>query len=1397
MAEEVKKRRSRRWLWVSLTIVVVLLAGFVSLAWYLRSASFADFVRRKVIASIEEATGGRVEMAAFHWNLSEWAFEADNLTIHGLEPPGESPYAHIDRALVRLHVVSFLGRQISLEHVELYAPTIHIIVNPDGSTNAPEPRVKLANPKSPVQQLFDLAIARVDVHDGMLLLNQHKLALDFSVNEVLAAMTYDRLAQRYDGSVRVGKMDGKYQDLREVAAQADLQFSLWHNQAEITAFKLTSEKSWLHGSGKITDFERPQIQLTYSSSLDVMQLGAVTRVYQLRGGTVQLDGSGTYADTAGYASTGRIVARDLDYLDNGIALRRVSLNSNFSLANNNLSLTNITARLLGGQVTGDAEVKSLLPNNLTPAAPPPPEQVGLNGKQVGRNSSKVHGTSAAVKSVSAEPELGSARLRVSGLSLSELARMASTRSAPLDKLNPVGSVTGSVNLSWKHVLADAFADLSLDIVAPAQSTNAALPVSGSIQGRYGARSGRIDLSALKLTTPRSHLEASGALSATSAALKLNASTTGLAEFEPMLKAMGNAPLPIELNGAASFDGTVNGRFRAPQVAGHLQATNFTYIYTSTPTTPTQKAPAPPAKHKPWFDLSSTPEPPPPAPPTAPPRRIHVDQFVADVEYSPASVALHHAIVQEGSARITLDGSTALDKGNFTENSQFQVQAAIHDGDITQLQHAFGTEYRISGNLNVTLQAAGTEADPHGHGQLSLTDGLAHGRPIIALTSKIQFANHAAELDEIHLQAKRGTVLGSAAYNFRSKEVKLDLTGQSIDLADIPEAQTPHLQTAGIANFTVRGSGTADEPVINAHLQIDNLVLNGDTLGALRADAVTHGRQLTLTARSSFPKATFTLDGNADLKGDMPMSATLQFANLDVDPFLPAEMRQQVTGTASLDGQAKVTGPLKHPHLLHGNLMVQQFSVEVDRIPIKTDGPVELSLANQTVSVQHCTIVSEDTHFTLTGTASLTDDRPLNLRVEGSLSLKLASTIYPDLTAYGVTNINVTIKGTVPNPIMSGRAEVQHAGFSMIDLPAGLGDVSGSLVFNQDRLEVENLTGRVGGGHVKFGGFITFGRTIGFNLTADGTDIRFRYSGISVTADQSLRVTGTLQNASLTGNITVTRFAQIPSADLQFLLAEASGPPSIPNPTSPLNNLHLEVRILSTPQLTVQTSLAKLSGDIDLRLRGTAVRPVLLGRVSIAEGDLKVGGAKYHLERGDITFTNPVRIDPVLDVEATTRVRDYDITIGLHGTMERLNTTYRSDPPLSSDDIISLLAFGSTQTENAIGAAPSSGLGENASGALLGAALSQAVNNRVSKLFGGSTIRINPAFGGPENDPNARLTIEQQVTSNVTFTIVTDLARSAQEIIQFEYNINSEYTLQGLRDENGVVSFDLLIRKRKP
>jgi len=1380
MPEQAKIPRPRRRWWIGAVAGTLVLAAFIGAAWYLRSPGFEDLVRRKVIAALEDATGGRVEMASFRWNLSQLTFAISDLTIHGLEPPDQLPFAHVDHALVRLRIVSFFERQVSVERLELQRPVVHLIVNPDGSTNVPEPKVKQAHRKSPVQELFDLAIGRAEVRSGMLLVNERRQPLDFSANDIVAAMMYAPAAQRFDGKVRVGKIDLQFQDYRDLPATVDAEFSLWHNAAEIRSLTLTSQGSSLEASGKITDFDQPQVQLTYKGALDVAQVGSVTRTPQLRGGTLLLDGSADYSYVAGYATNGHIRFRDFDYLDDGLSLRRANLSSNFSLAQNRLALTGIAARLLGGEIAGNAEIKNLVPAQVEQ----PKQQV------VPRTAQRRTATAPPA----AGQQQGSAQLQVSRLSLNELARMMSSRSLPLYKLNAAGSVTGSVNASWKGSAQNAVAELALDISAPAQAAANQLPVSGSVRGRYSVRAERFELAALNLTTPHSRVVATGSLGSTSATLKLNANTTGLTDFEPLLSAMSSAPLPIELAGTASFDGTLSGRLRAPQIVGHVTATDLTYLYTPPALTP-HPATRTPSAHK-----TSKPVPSAQAQPAVSAskeqRRLHVDELSGDVQYSQSDFTLHHGVVQEGGAQLTVAGSAALNKGNFTDDSQFQLQAALHNGDVVELLQRAGLDYPVKGTLSFTVQAAGTAANPHGRGQASLGQGEVHGRPFDALVSKFAFADHAVQFHEIHLEAAHGMVAGSAAYDFRSGEGNLDLKGRSVDLAGLPEVQTERLQVAGTANFTVKGSGTLERPVVNAHLEIASLVLNNEIIGTVTADAVTEGRQLTLTARSKFPRATFTLDGHVLLDGDMPANAVLRFTNLDVNPFLPARMRSQVTRQASLDGQAQLAGPLRQPHQLYGTVNVQQFSVEVQHIPIRSDGPVQLSFADAALTIQRCLIVSEDTHFSLTGTVSLRHDPRLDLHANGSLNLKLAQTVDPDVTSYGMSNINLNIGGAADRPTISGLVEVVHAGISLVDLPTGLGDLNGTLVFNQDRLEVQQLTGRVGGGHVKLGGFVTYGGTLGFNLTAEGTDIRLRYSGISVTFDQSLRLSGTLQNSSVTGNVTVTRFAQIPSSDLQFLLTQASVSPSIPNPKSPLNNVHLEVRILSTPELTVESSLAKLSGDVDLRLRGTVARPVLLGRINIAEGDIKLAGTKYHLERGDLTFINPVRIDPVLDVEATTRVRDYDITIGLHGTLERLNTTYRSDPPLSTDDIISLLAFGRTQTENALGNSTGSGFAESASGALLSSALNQTVTNRVSRIFGSSTIRINPSLGGPENDPNARLTLEQQVSNDITLTYVTNLARSAQEVIQFEYNINSDYTLQGIRDENGVVSFDLLIRKRR-
>jgi translocation and assembly module TamB len=398
---------------------------------------------------------------------------------------------------------------------------------------------------------------------------------------------------------------------------------------------------------------------------------------------------------------------------------------------------------------------------------------------------------------------------------------------------------------------------------------------------------------------------------------------------------------------------------------------------------------------------------------------------------------------------------------------------------------------------------------------------------------------------------------------------------------------------------------------------------------------------------------------------------------------------------------------------------------------------------------------------------------------------------------------VNATGNLNQPSFAGNMQIANGAVAFVDLPNGLSAIDGTLSFDLNRLRVQRLTAKTGGGDLTLGGYITYSNGIFFDLSATGRDIRIRYpEGVSSQATADMRLVGGLSNSVLSGDVTVTKFGLTPQFDLAAFVQRAKQPPSPPIPNSPIDNVRLDVHIISTPELRVETSMARLSGDVDLRLRGTLARPLLLGRLSIAEGDITFNSTTYHLERGDIVFANPVRIEPVVNVEASARVRDYDITLGFHGTPDKLNVTYRSEPPLPSADIIALLAFGRTRQESEIQAeqgsqaASAQSFAQTASNAILGEALNSAVSSRVQKLFGISRIKIDPNLGGTEDNPNARLTIEQQISKNVTVTYLTNLGQYAEEVLQVEYNINKNISLVAVRDYTGVLAIDLRIRQRK-
>src|SRR5207244_6483022 len=99
----------------------------------------------------------------------------------------------------------------------------------------------------------------------------------------------------------------------------------------------------------------------------------------------------------------------------------------------------------------------------------------------------------------------------------------------------------------------------------------------------------------------------------------------------------------------------------------------------------------------------------------------------------------------------------------------------------------------------------------------------------------------------------------------------------------------------------------------------------------------------------------------------------------------------------------------------------------------------------------------------------------------------------------------------------------------IDMHSSVSEITGYLIVNQDRLQIENLTARTGGGLVTFGGYATsYNRQLNFDLTLRGQGVRLRYPpGVSSTADADLHFAGTPAASALTGDITVNRLELTP------------------------------------------------------------------------------------------------------------------------------------------------------------------------------------------------------------------------------------------------------------------------------
>jgi autotransporter translocation and assembly factor TamB len=251
----------------------------------------------------------------------------------------------------------------------------------------------------------------------------------------------------------------------------------------------------------------------------------------------------------------------------------------------------------------------------------------------------------------------------------------------------------------------------------------------------------------------------------------------------------------------------------------------------------------------------------------------------------------------------------------------------------------------------------------------------------------------------------------------------------------------------------------------------------------------------------------------------------------------------------------------------------------------------------------------------------------------------------------------------------------------------------------------------------------------------------------------------------------------------------------------------DVHLHAPGTLRVDNNLAALVARADdLNLVGTLDSPILLGSADIESGRVYFHGNTYVLRRGNIDFNNRQRIDPFFNIEAETALRGYRVVLSAVGTLERVNPTLTSDPPLSPLQILSLLAGADDSALTSIAQAQRDQTYLAATGAATLAAgrLSEQIGleRGAQRLFGLNRFSIdprtiNPALAEGQLSTAARLTVGKRITPDFSVLYSQDLGGKDERLLSGELTLSNSFSLLFTYDrvgsENGEIGSDVLYR----
>ncbi|MFH2219664.1 MAG: translocation/assembly module TamB domain-containing protein [Pseudomonadota bacterium] len=765
------------------------------------------------------------------------------------------------------------------------------------------------------------------------------------------------------------------------------------------------------------------------------------------------------------------------------------------------------------------------------------------------------------------------------------------------------------------------------------------------------------------------------------------------------------------------------------------------------------------------------------------KNIRLGNMAATLRRKGQDLYIDRLELQNRNSAVSASGSARLfEAGSFTLFEDPRIEANIK-GDALFLEDFVDS---LNGKLSVSARLGGTVKQPKG--QVTV-----QGDHLDLALQKLEGLHLEADLDNetVRISALEITpvpgesVTGSGWISFQ-KSFEFHMATEGVSLRHIDLLREPEY-AQGILVFDLTGRGSLDNPQVQGNISVKQLRVNDKPV-----DDITLRLDLKDQTARIFGKLNFDIDSTYHLQ-KKDFSISLSFDQTELSPYFGLVDRKELSGI--LTGKIHAAGNAGAVRGIRTAADVSRLDIFLNDRKLIDTKPFSALMENEEIVIPGLDLVlADEGNLSIKGQAKLSG--PLALEATGNIPLKVLHLFVdaiPDVT--GDILLAARVQGTAFEPRITADLNLENVGFTVPGIQQELHDVTGQVRITPQAVTLHDLQGYLDTGldtnRIDLSGRIglkSFYPT-DWDLALNAPNLPVRVPDtLNLILATDLKFAGSPSKSSLDGEVILLEGDYYKDVNLSLTQAVTQKQrESLPAPAKPLpdflKNMDFNISLGARKPFLVDNNLALLEIKPDLHLSGKPDNPVISGRAVVESGTIEFRKNTFAVKKGVVDFISPYRIEPFIDIESDTQVRDWTVRLKLSGPPDELAVQLTSEPVETEEDIISLLLFRKTTRE----LIEKDGGMAKSTGQMMTQIIAETFGEDIKKTTGLDIFEIGTAGSGSDTDPNrTTLTMGKELSRRLTlkYALDTQSGEMVQRAIT-EYKLLENILIDGFQDSQGI------------